>query len=86
MNQVGFIIVDIVMIAVTVGALWSKRWISFALYAIADGLYFYEVLRRGPDTGWEDLANVATLIVVVVPIYVVATIVWIYTRLRRTKT
>lgn len=85
MNQVGFIIVDIVMIAVTLGAWWRKRWIPFALYAIADALYLYEVLRHGTRTGWEDLANFATLIVIVVPIYLAATIVWVFTHPRRTK-
>ncbi|WP_027084468.1 hypothetical protein [Cohnella panacarvi] len=83
MNQVGFIIVDIVMIAVTCGALWRQRWIPFALYAIADALYLYEMLRHGAGTGLEDLSEFATLIVIVVPVYLVATLVWAFTRPRR---
>jgi len=84
MNQVGLVIVDIVMIAVTLGAAWRKRWIPFALYAIADALYLYEMLRHGSDTGWKDLASLATLIAIVIPIYLAATIVWLFTRPRRT--
>ena len=85
MNQVGFVIVDIVMIVATLCALWRKQWIPFALYAIADAVYGYQLLRHGGRTGWEDLANVATLIAIVVPIYVIATIVWAFARPRRRK-
>lgn len=85
MNLVLFVIVDMIMIFVTLGALWRKQWIPFALYAIADAVYGYQLLRHGESTGWEDLADFATLIVIVVPIYLIATIVWAFARPRRRK-
>lgn len=85
MNQTGYVIVEIVMIVVTLSALWRRKWVPFALYAVADALYAYELLPHGNSTGWEDLADFATLLVIVIPIYLIATIAWVIHYLRKRK-
>ena len=85
MNPFGYIIVDIVMIVVTLGALWRRQWVPLGLYLIADAVYAYELLRSNGKTGWDDLADLATLLVIVAPIYLIATIYWVFDRFRRRK-
>lgn len=56
-------------------AAWKKRWLACAVYAVGWLIFLYSVLQR--NGGWDDLADFATLIVVVFPIYLVASIFWL---------
>ncbi|MFC5528268.1 hypothetical protein [Cohnella yongneupensis] len=68
-------VAGIAMVIATLGAMWQRRWVPLALYALADLLFAYEVGRD--NNGWNDLADLATLIVIVLPIYVIGTAIWL---------
>lgn len=83
MDLVWIIVLAVAMGAVTLGAAWRRRWVPFALYALADILQFYDV---GQDKdGWEELAFFVKLLVIVLPIYAVATAIWVYLHYRQGK-
>jgi hypothetical protein len=50
-------------------------WIAAIIYLIGTLFYISTLFRD--RSGWEDLASFANLIVVVLPIYILGTIVWI---------
>lgn len=85
MHAFGYAVVEIVMVVVTLGAIWRRAWIPFGLYLLADAVFVYELLRSDRKMGWEDLADLATLFVIVAPLYLVGTMAWIVGRVLRRK-
>ncbi len=70
-----------VLILFPVLAAWSKYWISFVLFAA--GFLVYAAANMRQRDGWEDLANIAMLVIAVGPMYVLAGIVWVLSFLRK---
>lgn len=75
MMEYGYVLVWIVLVAMPAVSLWNKRWLPSALYLLGIVIFLYGVLRR--KDGWDDLADIATLIAVVIPIYLIATLLWV---------
>jgi hypothetical protein len=75
MTGIGYVIIWIVLLAIPTVALWKRRWWPSALYILGCLIFLISVLKR--NDGWDDLADFAMLIVVIIPIYIVATIIWI---------
>lgn len=71
---VEFILIWIVLLFFPVMALYWKRWVVFSIYALGCLVFLFTNLRD--LDGWDGLAAVATLLVVVVPLYVLASLVW----------
>jgi hypothetical protein len=57
--------------------------IAAVIYLIGTVIFVVSLFKA--KGGWEDLANFATLLVVVLPIYIIGTIVWIWTAMRRKR-
>jgi hypothetical protein len=80
----GYALIWAVLIGLLALAAWKRRWWTFGVYGVGC-LVFLNAVLKGHD-GWDDLADFAMLIVVVIPIYIVGTIVWISSHLlNRTK-
>ncbi|WEK55986.1 MAG: hypothetical protein P0Y55_08045 [Candidatus Cohnella colombiensis] len=75
MNQSWYNVVGILLIAIPLIAARERRWWSCGIYAIGSFMFLRELLR-GKD-GWDDLADFAMLIVIVIPLYIIGTVVWI---------
>lgn len=73
--EIGYILLWIVLVALPLASLWNKRWWPSAVYLLGLIIFLYEVSRE--KGGWDDLADVATLIVVVFPIYIIASVIWV---------
>ncbi len=71
----SYFLIWLILLIIPVFALWKRRWWSLALY-ILGCLIFLGAVLKGKD-GWDDLADLAMLILVVIPIYIVASIVWV---------
>jgi hypothetical protein len=69
-----YAIIWIVLLSMPVLAAWKRRWWPFVVYAAGCLVFLFEVLKG--NGGWEDLADYAMLIAVVIPIYFVGSIVW----------
>lgn len=73
--EFGYIIVWMVLVVTPLVALRRRRWWSSAIYLLGSIIFLSEVMRK--KDGWDDLADVATLIVIVIPIYLIATLIWV---------
>lgn len=71
----GLVVLWIVLVLLPAAAGWRRRWWPFAVYALGCVIFIVEA-NRGND-GWDDLADVATLVVIVLPLYVIASVVWL---------
>jgi uncharacterized membrane protein YhaH (DUF805 family) len=71
----GYVFIWIVLLAIPTIALWKRRWWPSALYIVGCLIFLIAVLQS--KDGWDDLADFAMLIVVIIPIYIVASIIWI---------
>jgi magnesium-transporting ATPase (P-type) len=76
MSGFVYVLLWVVLTAIPLMAAWKKQWLAFAVYAAGWLLFLYSVLQR--KDGWDDLADLATFMVVVVPIYLVATVIWLF--------
>jgi ABC-type proline/glycine betaine transport system permease subunit len=74
MQGTVYVFIWIVLLLIPAIAAWKRRWWPFSIYVVGCLIFLYSVLK-GKD-GWDDLADFATLIVVIIPIYIVASIVW----------
>ncbi|NBD23283.1 hypothetical protein [Paenibacillus glycinis] len=74
MHGPGYILLWAVLLLILLAAGWRRRWWAFAVYAVGCTILLVEV-NRG-NGGWDDLADFATLIVFVLPLYLIGTIVW----------
>jgi len=80
MNNTWYVVVGIALIVIPAIAAWKRRWWAFAVYVIGSLVFLNEAIKG--NGGWDALADFATLIIIVIPIYIVATIVWIAGTLR----
>jgi uncharacterized membrane protein YccC len=69
------VIIWIVLLALLALAVWKRRWWPFAVYLAGFLVFFFEDIKG--NGGWEDLADFAMLIAVVIPIYIVGSVVWL---------
>ncbi|SFI35471.1 hypothetical protein SAMN02799624_00547 [Paenibacillus sp. UNC496MF] len=87
MHGPGYILLWLVLLLVLLAAGWRRRWWPFAAYAAGCVVFFVEV-NRG-NGGWDDLADFATFLVFVVPLYLIGTAAWLIMllaeRRRRTR-
>jgi hypothetical protein len=82
-GEIIYIVFCVLMIVVPIITGIRRYWIATAIY-IAGSLLFVTSLFKDRG-GWEDLANFATLIVVVLPIYIVGTAAWIWAAVLRKR-
>ncbi|MCD9021900.1 hypothetical protein [Cohnella silvisoli] len=75
MQGPGYVFIWIFLLIIPIIALWKRRWWALALYVLGCIIFLVEVMKG--NGGWDDLADFATLVVIVIPIYIVATIVWV---------
>ncbi|TFE22670.1 hypothetical protein [Cohnella luojiensis] len=75
MSDLGYLLVWILLLALPICALWHRRWWPFSVYVLGCFVFLYSNLRE--NGGWDDLADIATLLVVVIPICIVGSIVWV---------
>jgi hypothetical protein len=75
MQGIVYVIVWIVLLAIPALAAWKRKWWPFDIYVLGCLLFLSTSLRV--NDGWDDLADFAMLVTIVIPIYIVATIVWI---------
>jgi len=69
-----YVLVWIVLLLLLAIAAWKRRWWPFGLYALGCLILLNAVLRD--KGGWDDLADFATMLAIVFPIYLVGSIVW----------
>jgi hypothetical protein len=72
-----------IMLVVPIIAGIRRYWFACIIYLIGT-LFFLLNLIRDRD-GWDDLANFANLLVIVLPIYIIGTVVWIVSAYRRKR-
>jgi hypothetical protein len=72
---VGLILIWIILLFFPVMALYWRRWLVFSIYSLGCLTFLIANLRN--LDGWNDLASFAMLLVIVVPLYVLASIVWL---------
>ncbi len=78
-----YVIFWILMIAAPIITGMQRYWMASVIYLIGTLIFVVNLLQD--KDGWEDLANFATLLVVVLPIYLVGTAVWIWSAQRRKR-
>lgn len=81
MQNPGYVLIWIVLLLFPILAAWKKRWLACGIYLAGCVLFFISTWRE--LNGWGDLAAIATLLVVVGPIYILGTLVSLISFLRR---
>jgi hypothetical protein len=71
------------MLVVPIIAGIRRYWFAVIIYLIGTLLFLSTLFKD--RSGWEDLANLATLLVIVLPIYLIGTVVWIVSAYRRKR-
>jgi hypothetical protein len=82
-GEIVYIIFAILMVFAPIIAGIRRYGIAAVIYLIGTVIFVVSLFKA--KGGWEDLANFATLLVVVLPIYIIGTIVWIWTAMRRKR-
>jgi hypothetical protein len=80
----GYVILWIVLTFFPLMTAWKRQWAAFTVYIAGWILFLYTVMDR--KDGWDELADIATLIVVIIPIYLVASIIWLLGRRKNRRT
>ncbi|QJD82690.1 hypothetical protein [Cohnella herbarum] len=75
MNGPVYVVTWMIMLLLPLIAAWKRKWWPFLIYAIGIVVLLNAVLRNTGE--WDDLGDFATLIVIVFPIYIAGTILWI---------
>jgi hypothetical protein len=82
-GEIVYIIFCVLLIIVPIIAGTWRYWVAAVIYFVGSVLFVTSLFRdRG---GWNDLANFATLLVVVLPIYILGTVVWVWSTARRKR-
>ncbi|KIL35657.1 hypothetical protein SD71_12210 [Cohnella kolymensis] len=81
MDGPAYLLIWIVLLAFPAAAAWKRKWWAFGIYAL--GCLFFLITTLRDEDGWGDLAAIATLLVVVGPIYLVGTLVSVISFFRR---
>lgn len=80
-GEIVYVVFWIILIIVPIIAGIKRHWTAAIIYLIGSLVFISSLLKA--NNGWNDLTNFATLLVVVLPIYLVGTIVWIWSTYRR---
>jgi ABC-type dipeptide/oligopeptide/nickel transport system permease component len=83
MTQTYYLLIWLVLTLFPVITAWKRRWLPFVVYLAGWLLFLYSVWDR--KDGWDALADIATLIVLVIPIYLIASILWLIGNLRNKR-
>ena len=83
MHGLFYTILWIILTIFPVMTAWKRQWVAFAFYAAGWFLFLYTVIRK--HDGWDTLADMATFVAVVVPIYASATIAWLIGHFRKKR-
>ncbi|MDF2670817.1 MAG: hypothetical protein K0R67_3123 [Paenibacillus sp.] len=75
--NISSVILWIILLFFPVMALYWRRYAAFSIYILGCAAYLYSTWRN--SDGWEDLADFATLLVIVIPLYILACLVWVFT-------
>lgn len=70
-----YVLTWILLLIIPVIALWRRKWWPLSVYVLGFLFFLYTVRREHGE--WDDLADFVTLIVIVIPIYIVGSIVWV---------
>lgn len=76
MNDFAYAIIWIVLLVFPLITFFKRYWIASTMYSIGCLIFLWSTLRD--NGGWDDLADFATLLVVIAPIYLVGTVVWAF--------
>jgi hypothetical protein len=82
-GEVVYVIFWIVILVAPIITGIRRYWTAAVIFLIGILLFAMSLFRA--NNGWNDLANFATLLIVVLPIYLVGTVVWIWTMQRRKR-
>jgi peptidoglycan/LPS O-acetylase OafA/YrhL len=82
-GEIVYVIFWIVLLIVPIITGIRRYWVATVIYLIGTLLFATSLFKD--NNGWNDLANFATLLVVVLPIYLVGTVVWIWSVQRRKR-
>jgi hypothetical protein len=82
-GEIVYTIFAILMVVAPIIAGMQRYGIPAVIYLI--GIVIFVASLFQDKGGWEDLANFATLLVVVLPIYIIGTIVWVWSAIRRKR-
>jgi peptidoglycan/LPS O-acetylase OafA/YrhL len=83
-GEFAFILIWIVLLSLPIVTAIRRHWVAFAIFALGSLLFIFEIAKT--KDGWDGLADIATLIVVVLPLYAVGLIAWGWSSYRRRKT
>jgi hypothetical protein len=83
LGEIVYVIFMIIMLVAPIITGIRRYWVAAVIYLIGTLLFAMSLFRA--NNGWNDLANFATLLVVVLPIYLVGTAVWIWSAQRRKR-
>ncbi|RED54717.1 hypothetical protein [Cohnella lupini] len=75
MQGPGYVFAWIVLLLIPALAVRRRRWWPLAVYAVGFLIFLYAIRKENGE--WNDLADFATLIVIVIPIYIIASILWV---------
>jgi hypothetical protein len=82
-GEFAFIFIWIVLLSLPIVTFVRRYWTAFGIFALGSLLFIIEITKS--KDGWDVLADIATLIVVVLPIYIVGLIAWGWSSYRRRK-
>jgi hypothetical protein len=82
-GEILYVIIWIVMLVVPIITGIQRFWAAAVIFLIGSVIFSLSYFKA--NNGWNDLANFATLLVVVLPIYLAGTIVWIWSVQRRKR-
>jgi hypothetical protein len=82
-GEIVYTILWIVLLIVPIIAGIRRYWTAAVIYVIGSLLFAVNLFKD--HDGWSDLANFATFLVVALPIYLVGTVVWIWSSIHRKR-
>jgi heme/copper-type cytochrome/quinol oxidase subunit 4 len=80
----GYVVVWIVLSFFPIMTAWKRQWFAFAVYLAGWLFFLYSVLQD--KGGWGQLADIATLIVIVIPLYLISSIIWLISKRKNKHT
>jgi peptidoglycan/LPS O-acetylase OafA/YrhL len=82
-GEIAYAIFWIILLVIPIITGIRRYWVATVIYLIGSLLFASSLFKD--NNGWNDLANFATILVVVLPIYLVGTVVWIWSVQRRKR-
>jgi hypothetical protein len=82
-GEFAFIFIWIVLLTLPIVTAIRRYWVAFGVFALGSLLFIFEIAKS--KDGWDGLADLATLIVVVLPLYAAGLIAWGWSSYRRRK-